>query len=278
MARKRPPSRSADTTRIDHGAVTDAAMLTTAAGAMTLGLITGAVAGDHRIMPPPSGDDPAPVAPPSASASLLPSVDLAGGAAHADWGGASPIADHAADMAAKAPAAHMDAVATSPEPSAIGTAPWPDEPTPVTHHESFQTSDLSPPPESTPAWQSALHATPKVGVSLQESVSHIYGGLGDSVAAMTASVMQSPALHGALESAATLTQGVLAAPAAAAEAMISAVFDPPATAGPAADLDVSSLVPVSLVPQPLHLGFLGQAHDQHDSTDGAFSALGLHHF
>lgn len=45
-------------------------------------------------------------------------------------------------------------------------------------------------------------------------------------------------------------------------------------------LDTAGVVPTSLLhPMPLHLGFLGQPTiDGHDWHDGAFSALGIHHF
>jgi hypothetical protein len=45
-------------------------------------------------------------------------------------------------------------------------------------------------------------------------------------------------------------------------------------------LDTAGVVPIApLHPMPLHLGFLGQPTiDGHDWHDGAFSALGIHHF
>lgn len=45
-------------------------------------------------------------------------------------------------------------------------------------------------------------------------------------------------------------------------------------------LDTAAAIPTSLFhPEPLHLGFLGQPTiDGHDMHDGAFSALGVHHF
>lgn len=44
-------------------------------------------------------------------------------------------------------------------------------------------------------------------------------------------------------------------------------------------LDTAGAVPMAaLPPVTLHLGFLGQPTDGHDLHDGAFSALGLHHF
>ncbi|QQO12188.1 hypothetical protein JJB99_22140 [Bradyrhizobium diazoefficiens] len=44
-------------------------------------------------------------------------------------------------------------------------------------------------------------------------------------------------------------------------------------------LDTAGAVPMAaLSPLTLHLGFLGQPGDGHDIHDGAFSALGVHHF
>ena len=46
-----------------------------------------------------------------------------------------------------------------------------------------------------------------------------------------------------------------------------------------AGLDTAGAVPMAaLPPLTLHLGFLGQPSDGHDLHDGAFSALGVHHF
>ena len=45
-------------------------------------------------------------------------------------------------------------------------------------------------------------------------------------------------------------------------------------------LDTAGAIPTAaLPPLPLHLGFLGQPTiDGHETHDGAFSALGVHHF
>lgn len=46
-----------------------------------------------------------------------------------------------------------------------------------------------------------------------------------------------------------------------------------------AGLDTAGAVPMAaLPPLTMHLGFLGQPGDGHDLHDGAFSALGVHHF
>ncbi|WP_156908631.1 hypothetical protein [Bradyrhizobium murdochi] len=44
-------------------------------------------------------------------------------------------------------------------------------------------------------------------------------------------------------------------------------------------LDTAGAIPTSLLhPMPLQLGFLGQPMEGHEPHDGAFSALGIHHF
>lgn len=44
-------------------------------------------------------------------------------------------------------------------------------------------------------------------------------------------------------------------------------------------LDTAGAVPIAVLPPlTMHLGFLGQPSDGHDIHDGAFSALGVHHF
>ncbi|WP_407192424.1 hypothetical protein [Bradyrhizobium sp. STM 3566] len=46
-----------------------------------------------------------------------------------------------------------------------------------------------------------------------------------------------------------------------------------------AGLDTAGAVPMAALPSlTLHLGFFGQPSDGHDLHDGAFSALGVHHF
>jgi hypothetical protein len=60
----------------------------------------------------------------------------------------------------------------------------------------------------------------------------------------------------------------------------SAASTPAPTQHDGLSLDTAGVVPVApLHPMPLHLGFLGQPTiDGHDWHDGAFSALGIHHF
>ncbi|WP_027574241.1 hypothetical protein [Bradyrhizobium sp. WSM1743] len=66
--------------------------------------------------------------------------------------------------------------------------------------------------------------------------------------------------------------------------IVSTPLASPHDSAPSHDVDVSGLdtagaVPMAaLPPLTMHLGFLGQPSDGHDLHDGAFSALGVHHF
>jgi hypothetical protein len=74
----------------------------------------------------------------------------------------------------------------------------------------------------------------------------------------------------------------LSVPASVADVLISNVFGSSPAAPVTEDhngpmFDVGGIVPVSVDPMPLHVGFMGQPHlDGHDPHDGAFSALGIH--
>lgn len=75
-----------------------------------------------------------------------------------------------------------------------------------------------------------------------------------------------------------LTQSTLSAPNAAVGVLVSSTLDGHAESPPPL-LDTSGLMPVGQTMAPLHIGFMGQPQpDGHDTHDGAFSALGLHHF
>ena len=62
--------------------------------------------------------------------------------------------------------------------------------------------------------------------------------------------------------------------------LLGPALSPADTAHGAALLDTAGAIPTSLLhPMPLQLGFLGQpTMDGHEPHDGAFSALGIHHF
>lgn len=99
--------------------------------------------------------------------------------------------------------------------------------------------------------------------SLTDTVSHLTGGLLGTITGGTAD---------------TPSTGVV-------EPLVANLLGPalsPAdtTAHGAALLDTAGAIPTSLLhPMPLQLGFLGQpTMDGHEPHDGAFSALGVHHF
>ena len=83
----------------------------------------------------------------------------------------------------------------------------------------------------------------------------------------------------------TLTGGVHDTPATVAvEPLVTNIIGPALSPADAAHdvplLDTAGAIPTSLLhPMPLQLGFLGQpTMDGHEPHDGAFSALGVHHF
>jgi hypothetical protein len=77
------------------------------------------------------------------------------------------------------------------------------------------------------------------------------------------------------------TTGAAEQPAAAILSPAPAAAEPPdMTQHGASLLDTAGAIPMALLhPPPLQLGFVGQpTSDGHETHDGAFSALGVHHF
>lgn len=102
--------------------------------------------------------------------------------------------------------------------------------------------------------------------SLSGTISHLADGLTGAISGLT---HDAPA-SGLLEPLTTAVSG-----------LTSGVTDfSDATHDSASLLDTAGAIPTSLLhPLPLHLGFLGQPTiDGHEPHDGAFSALGGHHF
>lgn len=181
----------------------------------------------------------------------------------ADSHAATPIvSDHAADTSISS--THAD-VATSP---AI-------DPLPAPHHLGSTITNLVDTSLSavshtldnlsTTVSQLTSTVTGTIG-QLTDSVTGLVGGLLHSVGGDTHEA-SSPDLFSALVT--DIVSTPLASPhdnAAAPHVDIGG-------------LDTAGAVPmVALPPITLHLGFLGQPTDGHDLHDGAFSALGVHHF
>lgn len=124
-----------------------------------------------------------------------------------------------------------------------------------------------------------------ISTAITATLDSSFATLNSTLSSLTASVQQlTQALPDAAdfsETVSTVTQSALTAPAAVAGAFVETVFQA-STAAPAADpvlLDASAAVPVAPALAPLSLGFMGQPQpDGQDTHDGAFSALGLHHF
>lgn len=102
--------------------------------------------------------------------------------------------------------------------------------------------------------------------SLSDTVSHLTGGL---TGAVTGLIQDTP-VTGLLDS---LTTNLAGLTSNAAD-LSGAAHDNVSL------LDTAGAIPTSLLhPMPLQLGFLGQPTiDGHEPHDGAFSALGVHHF
>ncbi|UPJ50562.1 hypothetical protein IVB30_03955 [Bradyrhizobium sp. 200] len=114
---------------------------------------------------------------------------------------------------------------------------------------------------------SSLNATVgQLTSTLTDSVSHLVDGLTGAVSGL---IHDTPAT------------GLLAPPATDLSGLTSSTTDlSGATQHEIPLLDTAGAIPTSLLhPMPLQLGFLGQpTMDGHEPHDGAFSALGVHHF
>lgn len=235
--------------------------------------------GDHQ---PASGDQHADVSvPPTNETSTTLHVDGTGGdVPHADGntdvaamtdtpvnatvpiGSHAPVAsDHATDAAGGS--AHADiATSASIDPSSslhdLGST--------ITNCVDTSLSAVSHTLDSLSTTVSQLTSTVTGAIGqLTDSVTGLVGGLLHSVGSDVHEA-SSPDLFSAL-----VTDIVSTPPASP--------HDSAATHVDIGGLDTAGAVPIAaLPPVTLHLGFLGQPTDGHDLHDGAFSALGVHHF
>jgi hypothetical protein len=303
--------RTEDVERLRHLAATEAAAFATTAGTMLLGLLTGAAeaaqqhhthekqapdTNDHTQPPPapPIETTPTTVTPPAEHASAhdqytatigapSPTVDSMvephADAASSIHGLDTFVIDASPGSSAPPPAYHL----VAPMPA------WSFQP----HSEHVQTTasateligtltslpvDLAPPIN-----QLATSITGVLDTSLG-AVSHTLSVLGSTVGQIT-STLTSTVDH--------LTDGLTNTVTGVVHDLSSGIVQPllndvlgstSAASAPAPhdglSLDTAGVVPIApLHPMPLHLGFLGQPTiDGHDWHDGAFSALGIHHF
>ena len=305
--------RADEVERLRHLASTEAAAFATTAGTMLLGLLTGAAEAaqqrhPHETQKPDTHDQTQPP-PPHPVETLLTVTQPAdhAAAAHdhytATIGTPSPTVNSIGETHTDAaPSIHgldtfvIDSApgGSSPPPAYHLVTPmpaWSFEP----HSEHVQTTasgteligtitslpiDLAPPIN-----QLATTITGVLDTSLG-AVSHTLSVVGNTVGQI-ASTLTNTVDH--LADGLTNTVGGLVhdLSSGVVQPLLTDVLGSTPTASAAApaqhdglSLDTAGVVPTSLLhPMPLHLGFLGQPTiDGHDWHDGAFSALGIHHF
>jgi hypothetical protein len=304
--------RTEEVERLRHLAATEAAAFATTAGTMLLGLLTGAAeAAQHRNRHETQGPDANDHAQPphghpiETTPSVTPSVEHMPAHDHytATIGSPSPTVN-------SVDAVHADAVPSihGLDTFVIDTSPGGGMPSPAyhlvtpmpvwsfePHTEHVQTTASGTDPIGTfsslpfdPAPPISRLATAITGVldTSLDAVSHTLTLLGSTVGQITLT------LTGTVDHLADsltntvgglvhdLSSGIVQplltdvlGSSSAASGTAPAQHDGPV-------LDTAGAVPVApLHPIPLHLGFVGQPTiDGHDWHDGAFSALGIHHF
>jgi hypothetical protein len=316
MAASDKSTRRADEVeRLRHLASTEAAAFATTAGTMLLGLLTGAAEAaqqrhahetqvpdthDHTQPPPdhPLETTPTTATPPAEHASAHDHYTATIGTPSLT---VNAMAETHADAAPSVHGLDTFVIDSSPGSSAPLTAyhvvapmpAWSFEP----HSEQVQTTTSPteligtltslPVDPAPPINQLATTITGVLDTSLG-AVSHTLSVLGSTVGQIT-STLTNTVDH--------LADGLTNTVSGLVHDLSSGVVQPlladvlgsnsTSTASAAApaphdglSLDTAGVVPTSLLhPMPLHLGFLGQPTiDGHDWHDGAFSALGIHHF
>jgi hypothetical protein len=304
-ASDRDTRRTDEVERARHIAASEAAAFATTAGTMLLGLLAGAEAAHDRNvqLPPAATHPPVPSSQPTEAAPTEP--------APADH---PPVLDdrHAGEIEAPAPdpmainadttetiqAPHLTALIDAPAGGQAATA--------QVSISSIQVSTFSDPAHHTPLPAGSSGATAPPSADPEALVHHItdsVSGLVDtSLATVTHTIENLSTAVEQLTTSLTSTVSELVggltglvtnlthdAPATgAAEPSLADLLGPTPAAAESSDtahhgpsmLDTAGAVPMTLLsPLPLHLGFLGQpTTGGHETHDGAFSALGVHHF
>jgi hypothetical protein len=278
---------TSDTERARHIASAEVAGFATTAATMLLGLIAGAEARDHAAQPQdtPSAPPPhlqAPVADHAAAAAVDPSAASGHDAAAAaplphaapPGGDPAPVSQPAAHAAGDLHA-HAAGSTHVPEPIAPVLTPHgapaldhvtlhaPAAPSPLAVAANLDAHQPAPPLDSPLASLSQIGETlnttlHQITATLTSDLAHVASGLSDVTATLTSSL-----------------SGLTADVQHAADGLAQ-----PMLADAAPHLDAAGAVPLHFLQvPPLQLGFLGQpTADGHDTHDGAFSALGAHHF
>lgn len=309
-ASDRNTRRANEAERARHIAGSEAAAFATTAGTMLLGLLAGAEAAQNRnepqppaaATPPPPTPHPNEVAPSGSTPTDHPPTHVDRHAAVTEGSAADPIPMTHADAAAIVEAPHPAGLADAPPDGQAVTAHPSTSSIPVWTVSATTHQPSSPPEESTsingatapssidpggPVHQLSDTIAGVVDASLAP-VTQTIASLGTAVGQLTSSLSDSVSdLVGGLTGLVTnLTHHTPATDVAEPQVAdipgpTPAAADSPETIQHDASLfDTAGAVPMALLhPLPLHLGFLGQpTTDGHDTHDGAFSALGVHHF
>jgi hypothetical protein len=299
--------RSDEAERARHIAAGEAAAFATTAGTMLLGLVTEAEAAQHRNEPSPQ-TPPAPPSSPTTEAAPTEGApadhgpqreDQHAGAFERPATDSAPMihAGGAVAIQSPDPAAGFDAApaaeAIAPHVSPLSIPVW-----------NFDAVADHAPTAGESAGLGGITTPPSfdLGASIDQLADTITGLIDTSLATVSQTIASLSTTVGQLTSSLSGTIGhVTDGPtdtvsSISHEAPVAATVEPPVTdllgltptatdssgASPhgASLLDSAGTVPTALFqPPPLQLGFLGQPTiDGHETHDGAFSALGVHHF
>jgi hypothetical protein len=305
-ASDRNTRRADEAERARHIAGSEAAAFATTAGTMLLGLLTGAEAGHNRneSQLPAATQPPLPPVRPIEATPTEPVPPDHPPALDDQHAGEieAPVADPTPTMHAGSsetiqeplPTALIDAPADGQAVTAqvsissipVSTLSYPAHHTPLPADNSGSSGTTAPPSADPEALVHHITDTASglVDTSLA-TVTHTIDSLSTAVEQLTSSLTSGVGeLVGGLTGLVTnLTHN---APATGAAEPLADLLGPtPAepsdtTHHGASLLDTAGAIPMALShPLPLHLGFLGQpTANGHEPHDGAFSALGVHHF
>ncbi|MET4069242.1 hypothetical protein ABID58_004041 [Bradyrhizobium sp. S3.2.6] len=235
--------------------------------------------GDHQ---PVSGDQHSDLSvPPTNETSTTLHMDgTGGGVSHAD-GNTGVVAMTDSSVSATAPIDSHAPVASDHAAVAVGGP---------THADAATSASIDPPPSlhdfgstitnfvdtSLSAVSHTLDSLSNTVSQLTSTVTGTIGQLTDSVTGLVGGLLHSVGGDGHEASSpdlfSALVTDIISTP-------LASPHDSAATHVDIGGLDTAGAVPMAtLPPVTLHLGFLGQPTDSHDLHDGAFSALGVHHF
>lgn len=256
--------------------------LGTAAGAMALGVLATT---DERVAAHTAAKDTA--AQPQAHTDVSASTDTSARAPAPASDGSHAASIHADAAPGVAIDDHSDVVKAHDQSGTVSPAPEPESAAGHTGSEPLwqasEPSHMESAHDTVAAATGSHDALPSPAATPLDSA---LSSLNDTVNTLGASLHNVPGLPQVTqlvsETFSDVTHWTAAATSNVAGSLVGAVFDqPPHIDVPQMPLiDTSALVQTALAPLPLNIGFMGQPQpDPHDGGhDGAFSALGLHHF